>query len=422
MDSPAKPPLPISSGSGAWIVVAAIAIALLQAVPEIVGLVDAFLHHKIVVNDLATHYAHADMAFNWRISPYYWETIRLYPARSPAFYPIFVYALFWPLTILPMAWALPLFALVEAGVLAVLAWLLLSKIAAHIEGGRWTIAIAALLAGAPVIAFNFFELQVNLHIACLIVLCMLLISRPRNDWLVGLFLGLVLLLKFYFILVLAIPLLRGDWRILLTATAVLALAIAVTALAVPGAIWRDWFEFALHSGYAIKPAGAAIVDWYYNQSLNGYVVRLLGTGSVAQIVAYGVAAAILVVNFAVLIVERGLPRVLYYSKALLTLTLAIYMVAPLTWLHYLIYQIVVVVWLWADLSAGGRITSWRRIGLIALLALLVLPWFMLLQAPFGDYFGWLLLPATAVLWACCLMHRPHGFGELQPAASQPKSA
>ncbi len=187
--------------------------------------------------------------------------------------------------------------------------------------------------------------QVNILLLACLVLFWLFASRGRAV-LAGLFLALAVLLKSYPIILIPMLLLIRRWREGASAAAWLALATIVSLVALPQAIWRDWLANVLPSGgYACVPAGLFSPAAIWNQSLNGFFARAFTESAwsspvsvnpgLAKLLTY--VAAGLCVAVAGLAAWRGRNRADSLDRTIIVALPTMYLVAPFSWEHHLVY-------------------------------------------------------------------------------------
>lgn len=187
--------------------------------------------------------------------------------------------------------------------------------------------------------------QVNILLLACLVLFWLFASRGRAV-LAGLFLALAVLLKSYPIILIPMLLLIRRWREGASAAAWLALATIVSLVALPQGIWRDWLANVLPSGgYACVPAGLFSPAAIWNQSLNGFFARAFTESAwsspaavnpgLAKLLTY--AAAGLCVAVAGFAAWRSRDRADSLDRTIIVALPTMYLVAPFSWEHHLVY-------------------------------------------------------------------------------------
>jgi hypothetical protein len=187
--------------------------------------------------------------------------------------------------------------------------------------------------------------QINLLMLAFLLLAWLFAKRERAA-LAGLLLALAVLLKWYPIILIPLLLLIRRWREGAYAAAWLALATAVSALVLPRGIWNDWLTNVLQSGgYGCTPAGLFSPAAIWNQSLNGFFARAFTESAwshpkvvnpgLARFLTY--AAAGLCLAIAGLAAWRSRDRADSLDRTILVALPTMFLVAPFSWEHHLVY-------------------------------------------------------------------------------------
>jgi alpha-1,2-mannosyltransferase len=246
-----------------------------------------------------------------------------------------------------------------AASLAIVAWQL------RIPVAPWMVppALALLLVCAP------FREQV-LHGQLNLVLLLLLVGawaaeRSGRPALAGALVGAAAAVKVFpgfFILYFA---LRRQWRAAAAAVASLA-ALTLLALALFGTeAYRDYFDKGM-------PAAAACRGDWLNCSLAGFWSRLLGPSNDAKIADSPAAALALTALSALLLLAVLVPRVVRAASreqtdlAFGSWCVAMLLVSPIAWNHYLLLLLIPVALLWRDLPGEGW-SRWAFRGVLVLL-------------------------------------------------------
>ncbi len=341
------------------------------------GLIFLFLYVPFLVDngvraaheqavDLPSFYYASDAAFNHQASPYRpaaWQRLQgqlgqhvfpyLYPPPSLLFF-------------LPLSWfsyhGVKVAALVvnHLSMLALL-YLLLFRIFTVVRPGAppapdrpgsglvgWValpLLLLYVLQFHPV-AVTMDHGQINLAVLVLLSLFWVALRERRPGALTALPLAGAILLKTYPVLFLPLLLIRRRWRTAAWTGAYLTGAVAVSWLVLPRQAWSDWFTTVLPTGgYAEQPLGAFSPAIPWNQSINGFAARLFLSPVythhprplLAKLVPLVAALLILgvLVWLAVRLTRRHETR--YLNDEFVTVLLSMFLVAPLSWEHHLVF-------------------------------------------------------------------------------------
>jgi hypothetical protein len=188
--------------------------------------------------------------------------------------------------------------------------------------------------------------QVNLLLLAFI-LTFWLLDRAGYAISASLFLALAVFLKTYPIIILAMLLVTGRRRECAYTSAWLGLGTIISLMVFPSAIWHEWIVNVLPTGgYTQIPAGLFSPAAIWNQSLNGFFARaftesqwsipiLVDTG-LARTMTYAAAGLVTAISgMAVLRGSMGHPDSL--DRTMLVALPTMYLLAPLSWEHHLVY-------------------------------------------------------------------------------------
>lgn len=305
--------------------------------------------------DLPSFYWGAKLAFLQSLSPYGPHAFAL--AEGAADHTIFPYlypppslTLFYPLTLFDYDTAkLLVLAMNHLAFLGVL-YLLWYRIAPGVRTtgpAAFTLFLVYALGFAPV-ASTIAHGQINLIVAALLLLSWQGLREHGGGARVGIPLALAILLKTYPLLFLPLLLFRrrydaAAWT--LGTVAAISLAAVVT---LPIGLWRDWFVYVLPSGgYGEVPLGLFSPANAANQSLNAFFQRLfvpneftpvlLANPELAKTAAYAAAAVIGGITLWLSYRARRHAGAVDLEFALYLLTM--YLLAPLSWEHHLVFML-----------------------------------------------------------------------------------
>jgi len=188
--------------------------------------------------------------------------------------------------------------------------------------------------------------QINLFVLVLICLFWLALRSRASAWVIGLPLAGAILLKTYPVLFLPLLLIRRKFKVAAYTTGYLALLVLLSLVVLPAKTWSDWLSLVLPTGgYGQEPYHLFSPAMPWNQSLNGFTARLflhpnyalsLNPG-LARVIPYIAAAAILgTVAWLALRLTRD-RETRYVNDELVVVLLSIFLVAPLSWEHHLVF-------------------------------------------------------------------------------------
>jgi hypothetical protein len=188
--------------------------------------------------------------------------------------------------------------------------------------------------------------QVNLLL--LLFLIIFWISTLKNKpILASFFLALAVLLKTYPIILIPILFVIGRKRETFYTILWLFSLITLSLFLLPISIWQEWFTEIMPTGsYASTPAGLFSPAAIWNQSLNGFFARAFTESQwsnplfidiqLARYLTYISAGLVFIVTL-VSAWKGFLNKSVGMNKALMAALPAIYLVAPLSWEHHLVY-------------------------------------------------------------------------------------
>jgi hypothetical protein len=241
--------------------------------------------------------------------------------------------------------------------------------------------------------------QLNIVIAASCAAAWLgLIRRWHPIW-VALPIVLAVMLKTYHVLLIPYLIAKGQYRAAAYAVGFCAVACGLSVILLPDGLWREWFfEIAPRGVYLEAPFQSFSAGNYSNQSLNGVIARYSESHQLSLVIPYIFACAIVGVTLTVAFwVTRR-----YSDKAFVDyagMLVAIFLVAPLSWIHHLTFVIpAALVLMYAIFTE--RFYGWR-LGLAALILIGVgcNIHFFGSRLNLGTLFGSLPFAAAFALWA-----------------------
>jgi alpha-1,2-mannosyltransferase len=190
--------------------------------------------------------------------------------------------------------------------------------------------------------------QVNLVLMLIVVadLCL-----PDGRWWKGVGVGLAAGFKLTPLIFIPYLLLTRRYRAAAVATATFGLTIAISLVALPAAAEHYWLD-----GLFLNPNRLGGIRYIGNQSLNGALLRLLGSGAAVQ--PYRLVAEA-VVAIAGLLLAAWVSRRGQEMAGILICALTGLLVSPVSWSHHWVWIAPALVVL-ADVAAGARRPAGRR--------------------------------------------------------------
>ena len=160
------------------------------------------------------------------------------------------------------------------------------------------------------------------------------------------FLALAILLKTYPIILIPLLLLTRRWRESLYTVGWLGLAVIVSLFILPNAVWHDWLVNVFPTGgYMNTPAGMYPPAAIWNQNLNGFFARAFTENSwsnpvsvntdLARLLTYAAAGLAAVITGLTVWYSRSYKDNL--DRTMLVALPAMYLIAPFSWEHHLVY-------------------------------------------------------------------------------------
>ncbi len=181
--------------------------------------------------------------------------------------------------------------------------------------------------------------QVNILLTLFIVLFW--DNAHKNRLLLSsLFLALAIILKTYPGALIVFLIFLRQWKLVSYSILWILLISIVSFIIIPSHIWLSWIQDVLpHGGYMKYPHDDLPPDLIYNQSLNGFIARInLGniSNEVKRVVIYLCSFGILSTSVLVVInSKRTVQEKLNFSLAIALPV--IYLIAPYSWQHHLVY-------------------------------------------------------------------------------------
>ena len=188
--------------------------------------------------------------------------------------------------------------------------------------------------------------QINLTVLVLLALFWVALRERRPGALTALPLAGAILLKTYPALFVPLLLARRRWRTAAWTAVYSAGAAAVAWAALPRQAWRDWFGSVLPTGgYAEAPMGILSPAMPWNQSINGFTARLflhpdyalLPSPLLAKVVPLVLSTAVVGVLAWLAVRLSARQETRYLNDEFVTVLLSMFLIAPLSWEHHLVF-------------------------------------------------------------------------------------
>ncbi len=356
--------------------------------------------------DFPSYYYASWVTFIAGKSPYGLDTFRIFSEVhgqwvSPYVYPPPSLLAFWPLAYMSLTKARTAFLVLSHICFLGSVWLMLTKLmplSPHRRLREITLIVCLiyLLCFDPVYASLAIG-QVNLIALFFICLTLVAIRKVALPWQVALPLSIAIVLKTYPVLLILPLLLRKQFRIVALTCAFFAAFSAISLLVLPAGTWNSWFTTVLpQGGYASDLVDAGYI---WNQSMNGFITRLLrGTNLTEALFVYPFLAR--PVATVIALIALGVTAFFSYALAkrsdyerykddeMCAYLLVIFIVAPLSWDHHLVYILPAIVVVIDRLVCGSirGIAAATLTGAVCLAA-----WKLPLDHPVFQHGWWTLL-------------------------------
>jgi len=313
------------------------------------------------VMDYPSFYLAARLVFQEGVTPYGPGALDDYASALGRQLPPFVYPpptllAFWPLTAFSLERAFIVFTIVSHMCLLGSIWLILGKLVPLPRRKLWrTILLSAgiaylLLSDAVATSLNLG--QINLIALFFICLSLVALQEEKPAWRTALPLSIAVLLKTYPILLIGLLVARRKFRAALLTVLCCGVFVAVAAFAVPTDVWASWRNDVLPAAVASKAEAQLFshsnVSFVWNQSITGLFTRLFGQAvpSTSSFFHPGLVKPLAILTGAGLM---GLTMILSWLAArkretakhstddLAAFVLMVYLVAPVSWDHHLVF-------------------------------------------------------------------------------------
>jgi hypothetical protein len=250
-----------------------------------------------------------------------------------------------------------------------------------VRGLTAALMIVYILSFNPIVD-NFAWGQINLIVLALLCLAWLAFKKRGRALSIAAPLSLAILLKTYPILLLPLLVIKKRFHAAAAVLALLCVYTLVAWLVLPRSLWGDWLTNVLPSGgYGQKPFDLFLPVEPWNHSINGFFVflqdrcpELLGisTGLITRPLSYLLAASVaaVTVGLSYFSTRRGLGEKSFDIEVSLFL-LMIFLVAPLSWEHHLVFVLPSALFAIYFLLLGG---AGRAAVLFVIASLFIIAW------------------------------------------------
>jgi hypothetical protein len=368
--------------------------------------------------DYPSYYHAARLAFAEHKTPYGFNAFDAVPPVmgrrvNPYLYPPPSLLAFWPLAKLSLANGFTAFTVVSHLCFLGSIWLILARLiplprASPLREITIVVSLAYMLCFDGVVV-TFWLGQVNLIVLFFICLALSALKGGSSNWRLALPLSVAILLKTYPVFLLVLLFFRRRFQAMALTCIFYGSFTAISAFMLPTDVWSSWFTKVVPAGgYASNQIGSG-APW--NQSISGFVTRLLVPNEFVKVpLNYSSLAKPLATILALIVVgvtvffsfrlsRRGDHERSEGDESAAFL-LMIYLIAPLSWDHHLVYILpaaVLAVGLIVNNSARGKVA------VVPGAALCLIAWRIRLDYPTFMNGWWTLLIsvkfyAVVVLW------------------------
>lgn len=232
------------------------------------------------------------------------------------------------------------------------------------------------------VADNFAWGQINLIVLALVCFSWLALKRGGHALSVAVPLSLAILLKTYPVLLLPLLVIRKRYAAAAAVVGLLGLYALAAWLVLPSSLWGDWTRNVLPTGgYGLRPFNLFLPVEPWNHSVNGFMLFVQDrtqtllwmpaywlTRPLTYLLAGAVGAA--TVGLSLLSARRGTAAKTFDLEFALFL-LMMFLVAPLSWEHHLVYALPAALFA-IDFLLRGRARGAPAVAVVA--ALCVTAW------------------------------------------------
>lgn len=359
-----------------------------------------------VIDFVSFHYA-ADSTFNRVLSPYSTATIDLYADQLgyrvyPFIYPPYALPFLYPLSFFDYQTGASISFVVNTLLAGVLFFVLHRMFLVHLQSRVAQLSILLFAMAFGSVEDTIHLGQVNLAAVIALLAAWQLLRQNRNPYAAGVLIGIAVIVKTYFGLFLLMLLLRRQYRSAIGALATVLAGSFLSVVVLPVELWSQWAEVAATRGgfgHMPFPEFPPVAIW--NESINGITTRIFGPGQTAGATAAALATLVMAVSTWRLWDSRELDAIDFYDGGFVLLSCALFLVAPLSWIHHLVFLIGPMMCLWSrgEVVKSGRIVA---TGFFTIAALMAVQWPLGLLYQLWPPIASLPFLAVLLLWVLCL--------------------
>lgn len=317
--------------------------------------------HATKVIDYPGYYLSAHMTFIDGANPYGFDAFDQYASLFDRWMPPYVYPppsilAFWPLTFFSIKNAFVVFTLISHLCLLGSMWLIIMRLTPlprpiPMRTVFFCLSIAYILSFDGVRGTLNLG-QINLIVLFLICLFLVALQEKGSAWRIAAPLSLAILLKTYPVFLLILLLIRRRFKAAALTVAYLGAVVAVAALVIPGYVWASWFRevmpAASNTKYMLWLFSHTPMDFTWNQSIAGFLKRLLGDtawghsplslpGLAAPLATVLEIAVIGATSFFAFRSYRERNPAEWVTDDIAAFLLMMYLVSPVSWDHHMVY-------------------------------------------------------------------------------------
>jgi len=399
------------------------ALLLFLYVPMIYWVGFALKAHQVL--DYPSFYFAARLALLDGRTPYGSSALDDYSVALDRWLPPFVYPppsllAFWPLTAFTLQGAFIVFTIVSHLCLLGTIWLICTRLCPRPEDRHLkTLSVCALIAYmllSDAVPATLSLGQINIIAGFFVCLALVSLIEDRPAWRIAWPLCIAILLKTYPVLLLMLLAVRKRYRAAALTVAFYGVFVVVAAIVLPTHVWTSWRAEVLPAAAASKNEvqlfSHSNVSFIWNQSITGFLTQLLGDRKhpygrlFHPVVATQLAhlLSVLLMGVTVLMAFRArqrTPRAGATLDDVAAFVLMVYLVAPVSWDHHLVF-IFPATCLTLALMLNGEVRG--KTGVVLGVALCLIAWRMNLDASLFTKRRWNLLGSTKffsvmTLWA-----------------------
>lgn len=364
------------------------------------------------VIDFPSFFMAADSAFNQALSPYAETTRDAYQETLgflvlPFLYPPYALPALYPFSLLDYPSGVVVALAANTMAAAALFRVLHRMFLAEIKSPAWYWPAIFLLFICSSVRETVFVGQVNLIAVLALLWAWQLLRDNARAVLAGLLIGAAIVTKTYFALILVLFVLRLEWRPIVGAAATVVAFTSLAAMLVPSTLWVEWLVDIAPSGrYGMTPFPEFPSLLSGNQSINSALIRTIGAGDTAGMLCLIVAGGLLVATTWVLWRRRAASAADYFDAALPLMLVTTYLVAPLSWMHHLLFVVPGWLRLWADAADRGGSREMLTLGIVG--AWIAIPWPLPYFQDISIYLTLMPIPGIVALWLLTLLNGING--------------